>query len=207
MMSACVPTTRMAVLDRCDDDAKAKDLRDVAQVVARILRQLGGRNDSDEVDDALEIRRAVGGERSAEMLSRDLELVRERRGADRDVRRATRRSARRRAAAARRVRARAAARRAHWQSASRSSAARRCLAPPRRRRHRPTRRRTRSSRTARARVPPPREAPPSQRTARSETPAPAPRLARFLPARCRRRRSRRRRDSPERRARNPRASS
>ena len=41
-------------------DAKSSTSRDVAHVVARVLRQLGGGDQAHEIDDALEVRRAVG---------------------------------------------------------------------------------------------------------------------------------------------------
>ena len=62
---ACVPTMRCAVLDRCDEDAKSRISRDVAQVVAGVLRQLRRGDQAHEIDHALEVRRARGSERAA----------------------------------------------------------------------------------------------------------------------------------------------
>ena len=50
---------------------EVEHLGDVAHVVAGILRQLRGRDQSHEIDHALEVRRAVRGEGAAQMLARD----------------------------------------------------------------------------------------------------------------------------------------
>src|SRR5688500_8265649 len=60
---------------------EAEDVRDVPDVVSRVLRQLRGGGESDEVDDALEVRRAVRREGPAQVLARDAERGGERRGA------------------------------------------------------------------------------------------------------------------------------
>ena len=54
-----IPTTRCAVLERCDELREVQHRGDVAHVVPRILRQLRGRDQAHEVDHALEVRRPL----------------------------------------------------------------------------------------------------------------------------------------------------
>jgi hypothetical protein len=62
---------------------EAEHRRHVPDVVAWILRELRGGDQPDEIDDALEVRRPVGGEAPAQMLARDAEARCELLGADR----------------------------------------------------------------------------------------------------------------------------
>ena len=99
---------------------EAENVRDVAQVVAGILRQLGRCDDANEIDDTLEIRRAAGGERPAQVFARHTERLWQARGAHRSARVRDDEPPRRTAAAARRARACAADRRARARTAPKS---------------------------------------------------------------------------------------
>ena len=63
--------------------SEAEYPRDVADVVARVLRQLGGRDEADEVDDPFQVRRAFRRERATQVFARDPDRLGERVRAER----------------------------------------------------------------------------------------------------------------------------